>query len=183
MLTFVGELVGDPNEDRYSDALKLRRLNLVQQELLAELPPESLIGLPELDKKFIPQDPIQDYIELPLDFLFPISVRGSQTSIKFMLPGTPTTFPYAGTTSEPVIRQEGKRGVFQGRKYDQTVWLTYYRMPREMTVEGVENMDGDTYTGEGTECELPANIHYKLCYRAARSFKISDNSQLVEKEA
>lgn len=181
MLILVGELLNNPAEDRFDKDVKLRRLNLLQQELTDTLPPESLIGLPEIEIKFEPQSPISDRIDLPLDFLYPISVRGDQTPVKFLPPGSPTTFPYAGTTAEPVIRQKGQYGVFYGRSHDQTIWLSYYRMPRELKVVGVEDLSGNTHTGDDWECELPKSVHHRLVYGTVKSFRISD-AEIIEQQ-
>jgi len=172
MLNITSELLN--NSTRYSPTNILRRLNLMQLELLQELPPEAIVGLPKYDVVYAPQSPPINSIDLPEDFYFHQSVKGDQTPIKFLTPDTPNTFPYQGTSSEPVIRQEGSKGMFFGRLHDQTVYLSYYRMPCEMKVVGVADLNGVVHTGDNWECELPKNVHWRLCHRAARSFRLTD---------
>ncbi len=179
----LGTLLDGNKEQRYDVLDKVRRLNLAQQQLVAELvsglPPDrtSFLPLPVETITFNPESSPTDRFTLPQDFVFPISITAEDVDPVFLHPGTPLKYPYKGTNLQPVIRQEGEWAVWYGRKHNISVDFSYYRMPQEMKYEDYATLSGETHTEENKDCELPATYHERIV-RIAYNLAMATNEHV-----
>lgn len=194
MLGQLGHLLNDPNEGRYDAFVKLTSLNIAQRELMSGVPASELADLIVynylLHAGLRRPGPVYS-LPLPLDFFKEISsesIIGSRTgAFKLFDPQEYPTFPFDGHSQEPVVKIMGKRLSSFGRPFDQDVRISYYRWPRRMTMNGVENgfvvgTDGDAgkvvkgpvWIAANIDCELRETSHMAVVSRAQVSLLRSD---------
>lgn len=189
MVGLLGEQLNDPDEERYDAFLKLAYLNAAQQALMPSIPVRELANLAVYDHRL--QANSTNEQELPTDFYREIDVESVKSVSdgriwRIKSPETPRSFPHDGCRFEPIIRRtEGKLRVF-GRKFDEDVYLDYYRLPRRMCIDGVAEgfIDSagsvvhggsgtvttiyptDVWRGGNVSSELPETVHMLIVEHA-----------------
>lgn len=185
MLGQLGELLNDPNEERYSAFEKLVRLNIAQQEFMSSVSVSELSNL-VVYNHYLQKNGKREHF-LPLDFFRILSdsaIVGELTGpMKLFDPAQFPKFPYGGCYLEPVVKISGKKLIIFGRAFDQGVYVSFYRYPRWMKVTGVaegyelssgEVAAGDDWNGPNIGPELQPTSHQAIIQRAYQSFLISD---------
>ena len=186
MLGQLGRLLNDPNEQRYTAFEKLARLNMAQQEIASGVQPSDLDNLAVYRYKLPRND--SDFHFLPLDFLrliSPESVTGDLTgAMRILSSAVAPAFPYDGSKLEPKVRISGGKIYSFGRKFDQDVFISYFRFPQNMRVTGVGDMyklssgtivAGPSWVGPNIESELPPVYHPAIVNRAFQMILVSDS--------
>lgn len=190
MLGQLGRLLNDPNEQRYTAFEKLARLNMAQMEVASNVPQSELDNLSVYNYRL--QANGLDFHDLPLDFfkiLSAESVRGERTgTMRLLSSGTAPAWPFDGSKLEPKVKISGGRIYCIGRKFDQDVFISYYRWPVNMKVRGVKDsfvvssgkiVQGAVWTDENIESELLPSSHAAIVNRAYQMILVSD-SELKE---
>jgi len=194
MLGQLGQLLNDPDEERYSAAVKLVRLNIAQRELMSIVPASELADLIVynylLHAGTTRPGPIYSLI-LPPDFfkeISPESIVGSRTgALKLFDPSEYPTFPYDGHSQEPIVKITGRKLVSFGRPFNQDIRISYYRWPRTMAMTGVVNgfkvgtgsdvgkvLAGAVWVAPNIDSELRETSHMEVVNRACVSLLRSD---------
>lgn len=201
MLGQLGQLLNDPDEERYAPFDKLVRLNAAQQEIMSSIPVRELANLAVYNHRLQANDTTEQ--SLPLDFYRELSaecIRSVESGRIWRLisPETTRSFPFAGSRFEPLVKRSEGRLISFGKPFDEDVYFDYYRLPVRMQVDGVAEgyIDSsgaivpggsgtvlgddpvvyatDVWRGGNVNSELPETVHHLIVQRAYQSFLISD---------
>lgn len=197
MVGLLGQLLNDPNEERYAPFDKLVRLNAAQQALMTSIPVRELANLVVYNHR-LPANSTNEQV-LPTDFYREVDIESvkavdSGRTWPIKSPETPRSFPHGGCRFEPLIRRSEGKLVSFGRLFDVDVYLDYYRMPVRMQIDGVAEgyIDSsgsivaggsgtvasvyttDVWRGGNVDSELPETVHLLIVNEAYKSFLVSD---------
>lgn len=193
MSVALGNMLVDPDEQRFLPQEKLRRLNLAQYELVSKLPPGRVGVLPvETGTLSAAGTPITN-VAVPSNFIQGISGAGTNRLYRFAKVGESNLFPYGGSPGEVALRVEtaGTKIYFYGALHDEDVSIVYHRRPVEMEIDTYLKMDGVTTSNADVNCEMPEyyqvggraiSLHQKIVEMAYNSFMITDAETDAVKE-
>lgn len=194
MLGQLGELLNDPNEERYYVFHKLVRLNIAQQQLVSEAPLPELANLLVYNYLLTANDTYEQ--NLPLDFFRELSAQAivsiNRNRVwRLLPPDTAPVFPFNGGRHQPVVKISDGKILSFGRPFDEDVYFNYYRWPRWMKVTNVPEafiedagkiVPMDPWVGANIGPELMPTSYQAMVQRAYQAFLVSD-SEVKEVQA